>query len=42
MPPNSGTLFNGELIPKLRNNIFASYSFANLDFLIPHTAHFDS
>ena len=42
MSPNSGTLFNGVLIPKLRNNLFASYSLANLDFLIPHTAHFDS
>ena len=41
MSPNNGTLLNGFLRPKLLNNPFASYSFINLDFLLPHTAHFD-
>ena len=33
--------FNGVLRPRLLNNRFASCSFINLDFLLPHTAHFD-
>ena len=37
---NSGILVKGVLIPKLLNNP-ASYSFINLDFLLPHIAHFD-
>ena len=38
---NPGILFNGVLIAnKLLNNPFASCSFINLDFLLPHTAHF--
>ena len=39
--PNNRTLLNGLFIPKLLNNSIASCSFTNLDFLIPHTAHFD-
>ena len=42
MSPNNGILFNGVLIPKLLNNPFASCSFMNLEFLLPHTAHFDN
>ena len=34
-------ILNGVLIPKLLNKPFASYSFTNLDFLIPQSAHFD-
>ena len=41
MSLNNGILLNGILIPKLLNNPFASCSFINLDFLLPHTAHFD-
>ena len=41
MPPSNRILFSGVLIPKLLNKPFASCSFTNLDFLIPHTAHFD-
>ena len=41
MSPNNGILFNGVLRPKLCNNPFTSCSLTNLDFLIPHTAHFD-
>ena len=41
MSPNNGILFNGVLRPRLLNNPFASCSFINLDFLLPHTAHFD-
>ena len=33
--------FYGVLRPKLPNNRFACYSSMNLDFLLPHTAHFD-
>ena len=40
MSPNNGTLFNRVLRPKLLNNLFASCSFTNLDFLLPHTSTF--
>ena len=36
-----GTLLNGVLIPKLLNSPFASWLLINLDFLLPHIAHFD-
>ena len=39
--PNIGILLNGALIPNLLNNPFASCSFINLDFLLPHIAYFD-
>ena len=42
MSPNNGIFFNGVLIPKLLNNPFASCSFMNLEFLLPHTAHLDN
>ena len=32
---SNGILLNGVLMPKLLNKPFASYSFTNLDFLIP-------
>ena len=38
---NNGILLEGVLIPKLLSNPFASCFFTNLDFLIPHSAHFD-
>ena len=38
---NNRISLNSVLIPKLLSNPFASYSFTNLDFLIPHSAHFD-
>ena len=41
MSPNNGILLNGVLRLKLLNNPFASCSFINPDFLLPHTAHFD-
>ena len=41
MSLNNGILFNGVLSPKLLINPFASCSFINLDFLLPHAAHFD-
>ena len=41
MSPNNRILFNGVLTPKQLSNPFASCSFTNLDFLLPHTAHFD-
>ena len=41
MSPNNGILFNGVLGPKLLINPFASCSFINIDFLLPHTAYFD-
>ena len=41
MPLSSnGILLSGVLIPKLLNNRFAYCSFINLDFLLPHKAHF--
>ena len=39
---NNRILTNGVLIPRLENNPLASCSFMNLDFLLPHTAHFDN
>ena len=39
--PNNGILFNGFLRPKLLNITLASYFLLNLDFLLPHRAHFD-
>ena len=36
------TLLNCVLIPKLRNNPFASLFLINLDFLLPHIALFDN
>ena len=39
---NNGILLNGVLIPKLDNSPSASGYFINLDFLLPHTAHFDN
>ena len=41
MSPNNGLLFSVVLIVRLLNNPFASCSFINLDFLLPHIAHFD-
>ena len=41
MSPNNGILFSGVLRPRLLNNPFAYCFFINLDFLLPHTAHFD-
>ena len=41
MPPNNGILLKGVLKPKLLNNPFGSCSFTNLDFLLPHAAHFN-
>ena len=32
---NNGILLKGALIPKLLNKTFASFSYTNLDFLIP-------
>ena len=40
MSPNNGILLSDILRPKLLNNPFASCSFINLDFLLPHTADF--
>ena len=40
--PNNGTLLNGVLTPKLRNSPFASWFLINLNFLLPHVAHFDN
>ena len=42
MSHNNGTLLNGVLKRKLLNNHFTFCSFINLDFLPPHTAHFDN
>ena len=42
MSPNNEILLNGVLRPKLLNNPFTSCSFINLDFLLPHTTHFDN
>ena len=41
MSPNIGNLLNGALIPNLLNNPFASCLLINLNFLLPHIAHFD-
>ena len=42
MSTNIGNLLNGVLIPNLLNNPFASWFLINLDFLLPHIAHFDN
>ena len=42
LKPNKGILINGVLIPKLLNNQFAYCFLMNLDFLLPHIAHFDN
>ena len=42
MLPNNGIFLNGLFRPKLLNNPFASFSFINLDFLLPHIGHFDN
>ena len=42
MSPNNGILFNGVLKPRLLNNPFDTCFFINLDFSLPHTAHFDN
>ena len=42
MSPNNGILLNGILRPKLLNIPIGSCSVINLDFLLLHTAHFDS
>ena len=41
MSPNNGIFLYGALRPKLLNNPFYSCSSINLDFLLPHTAHFN-
>ena len=41
MSPSNGILLDGVLKPRLLNSHFASCSSINLDFLLPHTAHFD-
>ena len=41
MSPNNRILFNCVLRSKLLNNPFASCSFINLDFLLPHIVYFD-
>ena len=40
--PSIGTLLNGVSIPNLLKNPFASRRLINLDFLLPHIAHFDN
>ena len=42
MSPNIGDLLNGVLISSLLNNSFASCFLINIDFLLPHIAHFDN
>ena len=42
MSPNIGNLLNGVLRPNLLNNPFASCFLINLDFLLPHIAHFNN
>ena len=42
MSPNVGNLLNGVLIPNLLNDPFAPCLLINLDFLLPHIAHFDN
>ena len=37
-----GIGLKGVFIPKLLNNPLASHSLINLDFLLPHIAHFDN
>ena len=38
--PYINTLLNGALRPKLPNSHFASWFLINLDFLLPHIAHY--
>ena len=40
--PNIGTLLYSVLRPKLLNSPFASLVLVNLDFLLPHSVHFDN
>ena len=40
--PNKGILLKDALIPRLLNNPFASCFLINIDFLLPHMAHFDN
>ena len=40
--PNKDTLLNSVLTRKLLNNPFSSGFLINLDFLLPHIAHFDN
>ena len=40
--PSIGILFSGVLIPNLLNNPFVSCFLIDLDFLLPHSAHFDN
>ena len=40
--PNKGILLKDALIPRLLNNPFASRFLINIDFLLPHMAHFDN
>ena len=42
MSLNNGILLTSVLKPRLLNVTFASCSFINLDFLLPHLAHFDN
>ena len=42
MSPNIGNSLNGVLIPNLHNNPFASGFLININFLLPHIAHFDN
>ena len=42
MSPNNWILLSGVLRPKLLNIPFASCSFINLDYLVPHIEHFDN
>ena len=42
MSPNNGILLNVVLRPRLLNIPFASCSFRNLDFSLPHIANFDN
>ena len=41
MSPNNGILLNGDLRPRLLNIPIVSCCFINVDFLLPHIAHFD-
>ena len=42
MSSDNGILLDGVLRPKLLHNPLASCSLINLDFLLPHIAHFCS
>ena len=41
MSPNNGILLNGDLRPRLLNIPIVSCCFINVDFFLPHIAHFD-